>query len=158
MAICSGSVSPSTSTSTGAFILRIVSAFPCHRTRGWAIGPVHSAVIELSNLPDLQRAGTEYTRSLVLGHVRCGAAVLVCDLLVFYALDGVERFGRLFCRCHVSARDNVVHVVVHVAIRSAVALRSVNILLQEVILVDEVVLVLPVLVLATRLLRLFAQR
>ena len=52
----------------------------------------------MSNIPDLQCAGTEHTRSLVFGHVWCGAAVLGRDLLVLDALHCVERLCCLLLR------------------------------------------------------------
>lgn len=77
IAICSGSVSPSTSTRTGAFILR------------------QSACARASTpllLPDLQCSCAKNASSLVFGHVWCTRALVIRYSLLFQSLDGVESF------------------------------------------------------------------
>lgn len=88
MAICRGSVSPSRSTSTGAFMLHrtYVSQgdFKPHRFRRYR------------NAPNLQSSGAEHTRALVLGQVRGGRALSIGNLLLarlFHQFARISRVG-----------------------------------------------------------------
>src|SRR4029434_1679182 len=104
MAIWSGSVSPSRSTKTGAFMLRdrsATNAFPVHNATSPQAG---------ANPPDLQRPGAQDAGLLVLGHERGGGALVVGDLLVLVRL--VVALAVVGGGVGVARRDDVVGVLV----------------------------------------------
>lgn len=91
MAICSGSVSPSRSTRTGAFML-LWSQPMCP----FLLSSCSHRIVNL--LPDLQRTRAQYTCFLVFRHIGCSNALFVWDLLLLVRLDVVLRCGRGIAR------------------------------------------------------------
>ena len=94
MAICRGSVSPSRSTSTGAFILESEiyqsRELPTHRVAQQRWTPQSP-----SNAPDLQGPGAEDTRTLVLGQVWGGCALVSRDLFLSRLLHHFARVASI---------------------------------------------------------------
>lgn len=78
-AICSGSVSPSRSTSTGAFILSSLSVIHCTSF----ILPK----IAYSHPPYLQSSRPQHSRPLILSHVWCRLPVLSCNHFLLLCTD-----------------------------------------------------------------------
>jgi len=95
IAICSGSVSPSISTSTGAFILSYNHTTSAYQHKPSPQHPVtYSAPLQKSKktskgIPNLQRPRPQHPRPLILGHVRRRAALPARNLLLAQAHDGV---------------------------------------------------------------------
>lgn len=106
MAICRGSVSPSRSTSTGAFILR-----DCRQP--FFIPPYSSSIVWYP--PNLQSSSTKHARALVLGQVRGGGALVIGDLLLAPLLQRLARVSRI----GIARDDNV--FVVHVRLVGIIA-------------------------------------
>ena len=80
IAICNGSVSPSKSTSTGAFILRTPSV-SIYRPY---LSPLMASDIPRIYTPDLQRPCPQHPRPLILGHIRRRTPQLIRDPLALW--------------------------------------------------------------------------
>lgn len=111
IAICSGSVSPSKSTRTGAFILLTPSI-------QYSAKNDSAASARCDNQPDLQCPRAQNARSFVLGHIGGSRSLLMRDLLVFWCLIlrrlvcPSGRVSRLYNRSAVFAgREKLVRIV-----------------------------------------------